>query len=65
MNCIFMFTIKILLNLCTLDVDVNTNPKTLRHIKRVSRIKRKVVIIFERSIANTYENRFLMNEIIY
>ena len=53
MNCIFMFTIKILLNLCTLDVDVNTNQKTLRHIKRVSRIKRKVVIIFERIIANT------------
>ena len=65
MNCIFMFTIKILLNLCTLDVDVNTNQKTLRLIKRVSRIKRKVVIIFERIIANTYENRFLMNEIIY
>ena len=67
MNCIFMFTIKILLNLCTLDVDVNTNQKTLRHIKRVSRIKRKVVIIFERIIANTHEliNRFLMNEIIY
>ena len=67
MNCIFMFTIKILLNLCTLYVDVNTNQKTLRLIKRESRIKRKVVIIFERIIANTYEliNRFLMYEIIY
>ena len=52
MNCIFMFTIKILLNLCTLNVDVNTNQKTLRLMKRVSGIKRKVVIFFERVIAN-------------
>ena len=71
MNCIFMFTIKILLNLCTLNVDVNTNQKTLRLIKRVSGIKRKVVIIFERVIVNTCIidtkiciNRFLMNDII-
>ena len=53
MNCIFMFTIKILLNLCTLDVDVNTNQKTLRLIKRVSRIKRNAVNIFEHVLANT------------
>ena len=50
-----MFTIKILLNLCTLNIDVNTNQKTLRLIKRVSGIKRKVVIVFEHSIDNTGE----------